>query len=229
MVKKKKQKKELTIFEKINDFMDKIVEWFKTILAHEHNDKMIADIAIKIIVGFILIGIAKVLFLIIKSIGTAIISFIFSPLDTILLFLWNLLIETSLLIVSILIIIAIIQHIKSLNSNTTNNKTNKKVKEVKEEKTKEQPIKDKIISNNEKTLSSIIHVIMIIIKVITIIAIIPFVFINIALFITLGVLISLAINGILLVGAICISIGTILIISSLSGILIYLVFKGGNK
>ena len=230
MVKKKEPQKPLTLFDKINNFMDKIVDWFKAILSDEHSDKIITNIVIKIIVGIILLSIIKVLFLIIRGIGAIFISFVFSPLDTIILFIWNFIIEVSLFIIAILIIIAIVNKVIETTPISKPKDNKKKKKEIINEKKE-----DKVITDNQDkyetdtTIQIIGNIAMIIVKVLTILAIIPFVIINIALFIALGSLVALAINGILLVGAICIVIGTIFIISALSSIIISLVFKGGNK
>jgi membrane protein implicated in regulation of membrane protease activity len=229
MVKKKETEKVITLFDKINNFMDKIVDWFKVVLSDEHSDKLITNIVIKIIVGFILLSIIKVLFLIIKGIGAVFIKFIFSPLDSILLFIWNFIIEVSLLIVAVLIIIAIVNKILEMTPKKEKIKTKKKQSVINEEE-KEPVINDKTKTKNEdKIITTIFSVTMIVVKVLTILAMIPFIFVNIILFVVLGALVALAINGILLTGAMCIIIGTILIMSALSSMITRIVFKGGNN
>ena len=80
---------------------------------------------------------------------------------------------------------------------------------------------------NEKI--SVYVAVKIILKILIAMAMIPFILFNIGLFIILGMLLGLWLEGTVLVGAIFITIGIFLIMSAIMGIIFKFLFEGEIK
>lgn len=187
---------------KVEKIIEKITDKFST---NSLTDifKFIVEVGLIIF----LIYIMKFPFDGLKIIGTEILETLFSPLDDLLIFIWELLIYSVYLIIGVLTFIGIFEKRYNLNNNEVddikeekkvNNRKKiitKKQNEIKEEK--QLKIKQNIEQKNKESISNLI---LIIIKAFIIICTLPFIFSLIGLCVALAFVLALTIDNLIFVG-----------------------------
>jgi hypothetical protein len=215
-----KKENDITLEEKINHVIDDVIDWFKNLLSGKDSSDRVLNIFLTIIVMFILLWLLKIPFIILSSMGKSLIIFTFSPLDTILVVLWEVMIQLAYLVFAVFIIITAIKRIRFGDEHKS---TKSKKKVVNETKTTEEK---KVVSNSQISIGSTFRIIL---KVVMAIFIVPFIIFNIFLFMILGVLVGLWVKGTLLIGAIFIIVGIFLIMISVMGMILKLLSEGEGE
>ncbi len=208
-----KKKNETTLEEKINNIVDNIIDWFKNLFSGKKGADEILNIFLTIIVMLLLLWLLKIPFIILSSLGKSLIIFTFTPLDRVLIGMWEVVIQLAYLVFAIFIIVTIF----------------KKIFNTKHMEDRHEDNEEKIIKEEKGNNIDIYATIKIAGKILIAILMIPFILFNIGLFILLGVLIGLWIKGTLLVGAIFITVGIFLIMSSIMGIVLRLLSEGEKR
>ncbi len=206
----KKNKRDNDFEKKLNNIIDNAVEWFRDLFSGNKSSDEIINIFLTILVMFVLLWFLKVPFILLGALGRNLIVFAFSPLDNILVGMWEMVIQVTYLVFAFFIVVTIV---KKIFSNSDHKITKNKKKVIDDEKN---------IVYNLNINTSIKKMF----KILTATFMIPFVMFNIILFIILGILIGLWAEGVVLIGIIFITIGIFLIMAAIMGAILRILSEG---
>ena len=184
------------IANKLTEFTDKIVDSFKN-NDQEFTTSTVFELIIKIFLVLICLAFLKLPFYILSELGMGIFSIGFYPFSTILSAIWQVLIEIIYLVVCGLLIISVV-----------NKYTNKK--EMEKTKTKKTKTKKSVKEEEQKKQSGFSDFVIILIRIWTIILIlVPIWLIEIAILISLGVIVYCIIKGLEVFGILILVLGVL--------------------
>jgi len=181
------------IANKLTEFTDKIVDSFKN-NDQEFTTSAVFELIIKIFLVLICLAFLKLPFYILSELGMGIFSIGFYPFSTILSAIWQVLIEIIYLVVCGLLIISVVNNY----TNKNNKEKKKKVNNKKSTKEVEEPKKQSGFSDFVITLIRVWTIILILV---------PIWLIEIAILISLGIIVYCIIKGLEVFGILVLVLG----------------------